>query len=124
MSNTLMRFLLTGSVATLLQYATLWFGVEVLYFPAVIASGSGYLAGSAVSYAMNYYFTFNSNRSHVGAAARFYLMVGVGWLINIVVVGGLADLLQLNKWVAQLIATTLALIWNYYFSRNWVFKSV
>lgn len=124
MSNTLVKFLLTGGVATLLQYAALWFGVEMLYLPAAVASGSGYLVGSVVSYIMNYYFTFDSDRSHVGTAARFYIMVGAGWLINVVVVGGLADWLELNKWVAQLSATTLALIWNYYSSSNWVFKSV
>jgi putative flippase GtrA len=124
MRNTLVRFVLTGGIATLLQYVILWSGVEVLGLPAAVASGIGYLVGSLVSYFLSYYYTFESSRSHVGAVSRFYIMVGIGWLINVLTVGVLADSLEWNKWLAQLIATAIALVWNFCFSRYWVFKSV
>jgi len=122
--STLVRFILTGGIATLLQYVVLWSGVEVLGLPAAAASGIGYLVGSLVSYFLNYYYTFESSRSHVGAVSRFYIMVGIGWLINVLTVGVLADSLEWNKWLAQFIATAIALVWNFCFSRYWVFKSV
>lgn len=122
--NTLAKFVLVGGIATLLQYVMLWFGVEILGLPAAVASGIGYLIGSFVSYFLSYYYTFDSNRSHVGAVSRFYIMVGVGWLINVLTVGVLADSLEWNKWLAQFIATAIALVWNFCFSRYWVFKSV
>lgn len=124
MQNTLLRFLFTGGAATLLQYVVLWAGVQVFELLASTASGIGYLAGSVVSYLINYYYTFNSNRSHKGAAARFYIMVSAGWLLNIAIVGFLADWLRWNIWIAQGIATAIVLVWNFCSSRNWVFKSV
>ncbi|MEG1226852.1 MAG: GtrA family protein [Hafnia sp.] len=124
MDNTLIKFLLTGGLATLLQYFILWCGVEFLGLLAATASGIGYMAGSIVSYFVNYYYTFNSTQSHTGAAARFYIMVGIGWLMNTVIVGLLADFMNWNKWIAQGIATAIVLIWNFCSSRYWVFKSV
>lgn len=124
MHSTLLKFLLTGGVATLLQYLLLWCGVELIGMLAAAASGIGYLAGSILSYFVNYYYTFNSSRSHAGAVSRFYFMVGVGWLMNIAIVGVLADWLNWNKWIAQGISTAIVLIWNFCSSRNWVFKSV
>lgn len=124
MNSTLIRFLSTGGVATSVQYAILWIGVEAVGLPASMASGLGYLLGSLVSYVLNYYYVFDSDRSHVSTAAKFYIMVGGGWLINVLIVGLLSDWLEWNKWWAQLIATAVALVWNFCTSRYWVFKSV
>lgn len=124
MHKTVIKFLVTGGLATLLQYAVLWIGVDVFELPAAVASGVGYLMGSVLSYLLNYHYTFSSTQSHAGAVSRFYLMVLLGWLINIAVVGLLADWLGWSKWVAQVMATAIVLVWNFCSSRYWVFKSV
>lgn len=122
MAAQLIRFLLTGGLATALQYLVLAVSMDGLGWSAALASGTGYLAGSVLSYVMNYFFTFASNRSHVQAAPRFYVMVAVGWGLNTVVMALLADGLDWNPWLSQLIATFLALIWNFVAARIWVFK--
>lgn len=118
------RFLLTGALATALQYLVLGLATEFLNWPAALASGAGYLFGSILSYLMSYFFTFSSNRPHSQAAIRFYVIVGVGWSINTGVMGMAVDVLGWNKWLSQVLATGLALVWNFLTSRNWVFKSI
>ena len=71
---------------------------------------------------MNYFFTFTSDRPHSQAAPRFYLMVAAGWALNTSIVAALADGLNWNTWLSQLIATILTLIWNFAAARAWVFK--
>lgn len=122
MVDQLWRFFLTGGLATGLQYLVLGIGTSFLEWSAAVSSGIGYLVGSVVSYLMNYFFTFASNSPHVQAAARFYLMVAIGWTINTVVMALLADWAGWNKWVSQLLATGFALVWNFIASRIWVFK--
>lgn len=117
------RFLLTGGLATTLQYFVLGFGTSVLGASAAVFSGIGYLSGSVLSYVMSYFFTFRSNRAHLPAALRFYVMVAVGWCINTLVMALLADAMDWNKWLSQIVATVLALVWNYLASRIWVFKA-
>jgi len=119
----LARFLFTGGFATALQYAVLAVGTGVFGFSAALSSGLGYLAGSALSYLMSYFFTFQANRSHREAAVRFYVMVAVAWCLNTMVMAVLADVMGLNKWVSQIFATLLTLVWNFMVSRAWVFKA-
>jgi putative flippase GtrA len=117
------RFLLTGGLATTLQYLVLGFGTSVLGASAAISSGVGYLAGSVLSYVLSYFFTFRSNRAHLPAAFRFYVMVAVGWCINTLVMALLADAMGWNKWLSQILATAITLAWNFLASRIWVFKA-
>ncbi len=124
MIKQIIRFLFTGGLATALQYTVLWVGVDYLACSAAMASGVGYLTGSLLSYVMNYFFTFKSNRPHSYGISRFYLMVAIGWGINTGTMALLADSVKWNKWLAQILATALALIWNYMASRFWVFRSI
>lgn len=116
------RFLFVGALATATQYFFLWLGVDMLRWPAGAASGLGYLMGSALSYLMNYFFTFRSMRPHAQTVVRFYIMVAVGWLSNTTLMTILADTMDWNKWLSQIIATALVLIWNFSASRNWIFR--
>lgn len=116
------RFLFVGVLATATQYFFLSLGVDMLHWPAGAASGLGYLMASALSYLMNYFFTFHSKRPHAQAVARFYLMVAIGWLLNTTLMTVLADTLGWNKWLSQIIATALVLIWNFSASRTWIFR--
>jgi len=116
------RFLLTGVLATLLQYAFLEVTAGRLRWSPAVGSGLGYIAGSILSYAMNYYFTFRSDAPHMKAAPRFYMMVGIGWLLNTTTMALLADIGGWNKWVSQVLATLFTLLWNFLAARKWVFK--
>jgi|APSaa5957512576_1039674.scaffolds.fasta_scaffold177504_2 putative flippase GtrA len=122
MKAQVVRFLMTGGLSTGLHYFVL--GVLTAYFSvsAVVASSLGYFSGALLSYVLNYFFTFESERPHVEAVPRFYTMVFIGFVINASCVGLAADYFGWNKWVVQVIATCLTLIWNFWASRHWVFR--
>ncbi|WP_334180951.1 GtrA family protein [Pseudomonas nitroreducens] len=118
----LCRFLIAGGMATALQYFTLWLCVHGFETSAALGSGLGYFLGSVLNYLLNYFFTFDTNEKHTHVAWRFYVMVLVGWAINTGCVALLADSLQWNKWVAQILATALSMVSNFSLSKSWVFK--
>ena len=121
LDNEVTRFLLVGVAATALQYVVYGVLLRVLPGPAVVASVLGYLAGSVLSYVLNYHVTFGSSRAHASAVPRFYAMVAVAFALNAVIVGALVDGMGLNAWLGQVIATAACLAWNYAVSRRWVF---
>ncbi|MFZ5698843.1 MAG: GtrA family protein [Pseudomonadota bacterium] len=123
MSGQLFRFLATGALATALQYIVLWFGVEMLAWQPVRASGAGYLAGSVLSYVLNYFFTFGSDRSHPETVMKFYVMVAIGWCVNTGSMAFLTQFLHWGVWVSQVLATIITLVWNFLISRHIVFRS-
>ena len=116
------RFAAVGASGTAVQYLTLWIGVEFFGLPATMASGIGYLFGSAANYALNYFFTFESGKSHVEAAAKYYAVLGVGWCINTGLMAILTHQLAWNYWYAQILATGIGLLWNFAGCKWWAFK--
>ena len=117
-----LQFAAVGLCGTAVHYATLWAGVEWLGTTAVVASATGYVLGSIVNYLLNYFFTFDSKKSHVEAASKYYAVIGVGWCINTGLMALFVNVLQLNYWLAQIITTGIGLVWNFLGSRFWAFR--
>lgn len=118
-----LHFAAVGATGTAVQYATLWAGVHWLGISAVIASAVGYVLGSIVNYILNYFFTFDSKKSHVETASKYYSVLAVGFCLNAGLMALFVNVLDWNYWVAQVITTGIGLIWNFLGSRFWAFKS-
>lgn len=121
-SEQIFRFLLTGGIATALHYLTLAVCVYVFQWSAWLGSGIGYLAGSVISYMMNYFFTFGSALSHNQAVPRFYFAVAIGWALNTSVIALLVEGMSWNPWLAQVFSTLIVITWNFTAARLWVFR--
>lgn len=117
-----MRFVAVGAVTTAVQYAVLWLGVAVVAAPAAIASAAGYALGVLLSYFLNYLFTFRSATPHLEAAPRYFAVFGVGWCINLALMGLFVHRWGWNAWAAQVLTTAIGLVWNFSGSRWWTFR--
>jgi putative flippase GtrA len=118
----LFKFLLTGGIATAIQYIILGIGTSYYNLSASFSTGIGYGIGSVISYFMNYFFTFKSTVSHSKATFRFYAMVCVGWFLSVVLMYLLVDVLNLNKWFSQIFTTGIVFIFNYLISKSLIFR--
>lgn len=118
-----LTFAAVGLCGTAIQYAVLWFGVEILAIKAALASGIGYALGSVANYLLNYFVTFKSqHKSHREAATKFYVITGIGWCINTALMALLVEHWHWGYWVAQLFTTAVGLIWNFSGSHWWAFR--
>ncbi len=114
------RFALVGGVATAIQYALLILLVRAFGMAPTPASSIGFVLSAVVNYLLNYRFTFQSNRPHAAAMAKFGLLAGAGLLINaaimhVMVAAGVHYLL------AQVCATAVVLFWNFIGNSLWTF---
>ena len=117
-----LRFAAVGATGTAVQYATLWGGVEFLNASAVWSSAVGYVLGSVVNYLLNYFLTFESGKSHLETASKYYGVLAVGWCLNAALMGLFVSQLSWNYWIAQIVTTGIGLLWNFTGSRWWAFK--
>jgi putative flippase GtrA len=115
------RFAGVGVIGTLAHYVTLVLLVEIFGAGPVTASSSGYLVGALINYLLNYFYTFRSNRRHIEALPRFYLVAAVGFVFNGTIMFLLVRLLNVNYLVAQIVATTIVLVWNFIANKIWTF---
>jgi len=123
LSRQFLRFAAVGATGTAVQYAVLWAGVSWFGISAVAASAIGYVLGSVVNYILNYFFTFDSKKSHVETASKYYAVLGVGWCLNLALMALFVNVLAWNYWIGQVITTGIGLIWNFLGSRFWAFRA-
>ncbi|MDR3481308.1 MAG: GtrA family protein [Burkholderiaceae bacterium] len=121
-SRQFIRFAAVGACGTAVQYIVLQIGTETLGIPAAVASGVGYMCGSVVNYLLNYFFTFESGKSHMEAATKYFSLLGIGFCINTGLMAVFVHQLGWNKWIAQFLTTGIGLIYNFLGSRFWAFK--
>ena len=117
-----MRFGLVGAVATGIQYLILIVLVREAGMWPALASAIGFLASSSGNYMLNYHFTFQSERPHGPAAAKFVTLAAVGLVINfgLMQVLGAAGVYYL---LAQVCATAVVFLWNFLGNSLWTFRA-
>jgi putative flippase GtrA len=114
------KYLVVGGIATAIQYAILVFLVRTFGMAPTPASSIGFVLSAGVNYLLNYRFTFQSDRPHGPATAKFAALAATGLLINAVVMrlmtGAGAEYL-----IAQVCATAVVLLWGFVGNSIWTF---
>ena len=123
MSTRFLRFLIVGSIATVIQYIVLVILVEITPIEAVTASAIGFFLGAVANYFLNYRFTFESSARHRVAMPKFALTAAAGLLINTLTMAVLTRQLFVYYVFAQFIATLITLFWNFVVNSLWSFRS-
>jgi putative flippase GtrA len=123
MADEFSRFFLVGCLAALGHYSTLTGLRELLGVPVVLSSAVGFVIGAAISYTLNYRFTFRSAKPHREAVAKFLTVALSGLCLNTAIMWSLADQLGMFYLAAQAVATALVLFWNFLANRLWTFRS-
>ncbi|MEN9704134.1 MAG: hypothetical protein RLZZ393_13 [Pseudomonadota bacterium] len=122
MGSTFGRFLVVGAISTTVHYVVLAAAVELLHRSAVAGSGAGFAAGAVVSYLLNRSHTFRSDAPHARAVTRFVLVLGVGLVLNLLLMQ-----LFVSHWgwpylLAQMLTTGLVLFWHFAGHALWSFS--
>ena len=116
------RFLGVGGAATALHYVLLMILVEVAALSAVVATSIGYVISAVFNYTLNYHFTFASSEKHKVAATKFAIVAGTGLSINSLIVYILASL-GFHYIVAQIAATAVVTLFNFFTHKYWTYKA-
>lgn len=74
-----------------------------------------------MSYALNYRITFSSNKPHLPTFTKFSTIAAAGLALNTTVMALVTAVFRVHYFKAQLIATTLVLVWNFIGHRAWTF---
>lgn len=115
-------FLAVGVATTILHYGVLVALVEAWAVNPVWATTAGFLAAVLLSYLLNWHYTFDERPAFRSGLIKYYAAVSVGLALN---AGTMAILSAWGLYyvLAQVIATGIALIWNFFAARLVVFKS-
>lgn len=131
----ILRFVLTGGVCTLIEYAALYALKEWLHMGAVAATPIAFLISVVFNYILCVRFVFDgakegSRKAQIG----FVITSGMGFFLNWLIMWALTAILGEDTvlltlfgfdlkiyWVNKVIATGLVMVWNY-FTKRWLLK--
>lgn len=120
-SNKLLKFLLVGGSATLLQYIIMAILILGFDFSALFSSSFGYLVSGVFNYYLNFKYTFGGGYSHRSTVVKFFVVSALGFFINRV----LLDIFLAADFplvLSQLMATVFVVLSNFIASSLWTFK--
>lgn len=115
------RFTGVGMVSAIGHYGLLILLVQAARIDAVPASAAGATLGAIINYALNYRFTFRSDKRHRESVLKFLIVALVGLGLNTLYMWIGVDLLGLHYLLAQVLTTGLVLIWSFLGNRFWTF---
>jgi len=115
------RFVLVGGFSTALQYLILVLLVRSAGTDPVVASSAGYLLSALVNYDLNYRLTFRSRVHYLGEMFRYALDMAMSLTINGVMMAIGTKVLGLHYLLAQVAATVVVLLWNFFAHRRWTY---
>lgn len=117
----LIKFSAVGALGTLAHYSVLVFLVQFLSANVLVASSIGAIVGAIVNYFLNYKWTFNSNKRHSEAMAKFFTVATVGFVMNGLFMALFTEALAMYYLIAQVMTTGIVLFWNFLANHYWTF---
>jgi putative flippase GtrA len=115
------RFAMVGVVGTAAHYGILLLAVELPNLSPVVGAGAGFLTGLIASYVLNRAWTFDKRPEFRRGLATYAVVCIIGFGINVSIVA-LAVALGVHYMIGQVIATPIAMLWNFLGSRMIVFR--
>ena len=88
----------------------------------VLSSSAGAIVGAAINYSLNYRFTFMSKDAHLHAFPKYLVVTAISFLINAGIMDICTNMLNIQYFVSQMIATSIVLIWNFCGNKIWTFR--
>lgn len=116
-------FASVGVIGTIVHYTALIIVVDGFHATPVFGSSVGFVLGAFVNYALNRRYTFRSQKKHIDAMPRFYLIAAAGFGLNGGIVFLLTEIIDMHYLLAQIAATGVVLLWNFTGNHLWTFAN-
>ncbi|MCI0576894.1 MAG: bifunctional glycosyltransferase family 2/GtrA family protein [Chloroflexi bacterium] len=117
------RFIATGILTNVVNYATFWALLRLLGVHYVISSVTGFLAGFVVGFWVNRQWTFEAAAGKRGRQlARFFIVNAISLAANVATIRFFTEVVRLIPEISQLIAIAVSTLINFTGSKFWAFR--
>lgn len=110
-----------GVINTIFSYSLIF----LLFYIGIVPEISnlvGYFFGILVSYILNRRYNFKSSNRGIEEFPKFFISMGIAYLINLATLSLCYRLLEINVYISQIFAGSLYVFTGYLLSKNWVFR--
>ncbi|MCK0195912.1 GtrA family protein [Ancylobacter sp. 6x-1] len=115
-------FAALGAVGTLAHYTVLIGLVHGAGLGPVAASSAGFVTGGLVNYQLSRRIAFRSSKPHGEALGKFFIVAGIGLVLNALLMALLTGPFSLPYLPAQVGVTAFLVLWHYGGNAVWTFR--
>jgi len=119
--TTLIKYIISGSIAVLTHLVLLTLMVELIGVPEVFSSNISFCIGAAVNYWLQHNFVYKCEGKHGKHASRFAMVTLIGLLINYVVFSQLLSVVSFYL-LAQLITLVIVFVFSFIVNTTFTFR--
>ena len=116
------KFVCVGASNTIVSLAIYYIlkGIGVNY---LVANIIGYIISSITGYMLNKLWVFKYKEEKKKPVFKYYTLYLSALLLNILLMKFQVSVLKISDNIAPLFTIVITTMYNYFFSKNWVFKS-
>ncbi|MFY0599362.1 MAG: GtrA family protein [Cyclobacteriaceae bacterium] len=123
LSNRLIKFGIAGGISAILETIMLVVLVEKVGLEYLTSNAIAFIFTNIFNYLLSRYWVFESSYEKYGEEIiLFYIIVGVGLLINQFIMFVLVEHIMLDYKLSKLVAIAVTVLWNYFGKKKLVFK--
>jgi putative flippase GtrA len=117
------KFSIVGFVNTVSSYLVFFILLQIIKLGYLLSSIISYIVGIVISYLGNKYWTFQIKRSAWQIEfTKFLILNIIGLTINTSIMVFLVEIFKLHPLLAQVVAMSIVIFYNFLGSHYWVFK--
>lgn len=115
------KFLVSGGLAAIVEYVT--FILTVHAIQVIFANAISFLCGLIVSFTLNKYWVFRSDKSANEEFIRYFILATINLTISTIFITILVNSAHVVPFIAKLIMMILIAAWNYFIFAKLIFKN-
>ena len=116
------RFLVVGSISTVVNYSFFYFLFKFLFVNYLISSGAGYVLGLLVGFAINKQWTFEVKDESKNYLLGYLIIYTLSLIIGILFLKFLVEMLSFKAEMANIFVLILTTLTNFFGIKTLVFK--
>jgi putative flippase GtrA len=120
--SSMVRFLVIGGTAFVIDLGLLIVGRDVLHLELSLATALAFWISLVFSFLMQKYFAFSSSVSILSSAWKYGLLLAVNSVATVLIVSAF-EALGPGYIVGKFVATALVTAWNFFAYKHWVFRA-
>jgi putative flippase GtrA len=119
----LIRYLLVGGVAALIDISFFFIFAKLVGFNYLYVASAGFIIATFINYLLSIRWVFKSGVrfTKMQEVLLVYLVSAMGLTLNLLVLFTMVDSLEIELMLSKLIATASVFFWNYFIRRNFIF---
>jgi putative flippase GtrA len=118
-----LKYLIVGSIATGTDFLLLYFFVDFFHIYYILAAAISFITAVIISYFLNKNWTFRDKEKRLLPQLMKYIGINlVSLALSLIILYLLVEFLFVWYILAKAAATVVAVIWNFFAMRTWVFQ--